>query len=238
MFSRGRVRESEVSVPFSRQTFHTFSSSYAHSLSLSLFSLSLDLVVGPITEELCFRCALVPYLLTAGLSPLATTFLSPFFFGFAHVHHAYNQFNIPIEHRLATQRIVVQTVFQFAYTSLFGAYCCYALIVTGSAAGPIWCHVFCNFMGLPDLSFTGPGSRVYVRKRTLFVDSSASSVLIDPFSSSPPPPSFLSPRCRFKNRFVIGAAYGVGIVGFVVGFRYLPVNHSALVALTKVGAEI
>ena len=42
-------------------------------------------------------------------------------------------------------------VFQFAYTSLFGFYCSYLFIRTGSLFPPLMAHSFCNMMGLPQI---------------------------------------------------------------------------------------
>jgi prenyl protein peptidase len=39
------------------------------------------------------------------------------------------------------------------YTSIFGSYAVYAFIRTGSVAAVTISHAYCNWMGLPDLSF-------------------------------------------------------------------------------------
>ena len=57
------------------------------------------------------------------------------------------------------------------YTYLFGLYCTYALLVTGSVMGPVLCHCFCNFMGLPDLEFNGRGSRLFEWRRVIWGSS-------------------------------------------------------------------
>eukprot|EP00541_Cyclophora_tenuis_P019401 CAMPEP_0116540956 /NCGR_PEP_ID=MMETSP0397-20121206/226_1 /TAXON_ID=216820 /ORGANISM="Cyclophora tenuis, Strain ECT3854" /LENGTH=95 /DNA_ID=CAMNT_0004064867 /DNA_START=232 /DNA_END=519 /DNA_ORIENTATION=+ len=49
-------------------------------------------------------------------------------------------------------RLVVMTMFQFTYTTLFGAYAAYAYIRTASLPAIIVCHAFCNYMGLPNLA--------------------------------------------------------------------------------------
>src|ERR1700733_4712855 len=43
-------------------------------------------------------------------------------------------------------------VFQFAYTTLFGAYCSFLFIRTGSLFPPLIAHSFCNVMGLPQIT--------------------------------------------------------------------------------------
>jgi prenyl protein peptidase len=114
-----------------------------------------DLALGPLTEELCYRSLLLPLLLASGFGPRAAVGLSPLFFGFAHVHHGYRSYR----GGLPLQQALLQAAFQFAYTSLFGLYCSYALLASGSVLGPFLAHSFCNFAGLPDLSYLSPLSR-------------------------------------------------------------------------------
>ena len=44
-------------------------------------------------------------------------------------------------------------MFQFTYTTLFGAYASHIFLRTGSLSGVILAHCTCNYMGLPDPSF-------------------------------------------------------------------------------------
>jgi membrane protease YdiL (CAAX protease family) len=46
-------------------------------------------------------------------------------------------------------RIVVQV----AYTSIFGSYCCYLFLRSGSLVPPIAAHIFCNIMGVPQPTY-------------------------------------------------------------------------------------
>ena len=80
------------------------------------------------------------------------------FFGFAHVHHG---FSTVLSGEVTAQQAVIRTLIQFIYTSLFGAYCTYALIITGDLSGIVACHSFCNFMGLPNFAFMKRGDRVW-----------------------------------------------------------------------------
>jgi prenyl protein peptidase len=41
-------------------------------------------------------------------------------------------------------------VFQFTYTTIFGAYSALLFITTGNIIAPILAHKFCNHMGFPD----------------------------------------------------------------------------------------
>ena len=43
------------------------------------------------------------------------------------------------------------TVFQFTYTTLFGFHSAFLLLRTGSLLPSISAHIFCNFMGIPQL---------------------------------------------------------------------------------------
>ncbi|GMH94688.1 hypothetical protein TrVE_jg2004 [Triparma verrucosa] len=124
-----------------------------------------NLVIAPFTEELIYRSSLIPYLLQLGYKPVHVVFVAPVFFGFAHVHHAYNQ--IKQGHRM--KEVLLVTAFQFTYTSLFGAYATYACLVWGDVLGVVFIHSFCNFMGLPSFTFMQRGDRVYEKRWIVMV---------------------------------------------------------------------
>lgn len=84
----------------------------------------------------------------------------------AHLHHAWDTYNRYGRTPSALRIAMVQTcqfsrdhpirsathkctVFQLAYTSLFGFHCAYLLLRTGSLIPPTISHIFCNVMGLP-----------------------------------------------------------------------------------------
>jgi prenyl protein peptidase len=123
-----------------------------------------NMVVAPVTEEIVFRGCMVPALLATGMTPLKTALVAPLFFGVAHAHHAILRFRQG--ERLG--RVLIITLFQFTYTSLFGSYAAYALIRTGSVAAVVVSHAYCNWMGLPDMSFLQTRSPLY-RHRTVLV---------------------------------------------------------------------
>ncbi|KAJ1939517.1 CAAX prenyl protease [Kickxella alabastrina] len=105
-------------------------------------------VVGPVTEELVFRtCVVSLWAVSPGVSTNKTVFLSPLVFGIAHVHHAW-------AHRQSSG-VWLRTLFQIAYTTVFGWFAASLFIKTGSVAGPVCAHVFCNIMGVPDLGRIG-----------------------------------------------------------------------------------
>ena len=107
-------------------------------------------IVAPWTEEVIFRGCMVPPLLASGVSVWQVCLTAPLFFGVAHVHHAITRLSTGIE-RSAT--ILFMTLFQFLYTTLFGMYASCAFVRTGSIWAVTVSHAYCNWMGLPDLSF-------------------------------------------------------------------------------------
>jgi prenyl protein peptidase len=116
-----------------------------------------SLLVAPLAEEIVFRGCMISPLLSAGLTAPAASFVAPMFFGTAHFHHAY----LKVKQGNHISQVVLSTVFQFAYTTLFGAYAAYAFIRTGSIVVIFLSHSFCNTMGLPDLGFLqSRGSRL------------------------------------------------------------------------------
>jgi len=121
-----------------------------------------DLFFGPFSEEVVFRgCIVSPiyYFFVSVLdryhgnvfsAVIRSTFLSPLFFGTAHVHHAYLKLRYE---RHDVSSVYIQTIFQFAYTYLFGMYATYVYIRIkfASVCPLVVIHCFCNYMGLPDL---------------------------------------------------------------------------------------
>ncbi|KAK0623451.1 hypothetical protein B0T14DRAFT_564807 [Immersiella caudata] len=108
-----------------------------------------NIVIGPVTEEFLFRSASIPLMLIARTSISKTIFLSPIIFGLAHVHHFY-------EFRLTHPEVpaaaaFLRSIFQFAYTTLFGAYATFLYVRSGSLLAACAVHAFCNCMGLPKL---------------------------------------------------------------------------------------
>lgn len=109
--------------------------------------------VAPITEEIVFRaCVLTVYHL-ANASRMKMIFLSPLVFGAAHIHHAFETYHRYGRTAAAAKRAIITTVIQFAYTSIFGFYCCYLFLRSGSLLPPIAAHMFCNIMGIPQPNY-------------------------------------------------------------------------------------
>src|SRR6202043_2295332 len=85
--------------------------------------------------------------LLAKSSLLKIIFGTPVIFGLAHIHHFY-------EFRLTHPRTplvgaLLRTLFQFMYTTIFGAYATFLYIRTGSLLAVILVHAFCSWNGLP-----------------------------------------------------------------------------------------
>jgi len=102
-------------------------------------------VVAPFSEEFTFRACMVPVLL-GYYSHFWAIIISPLFFGVAHFHHMVER--IRKGHDVMTSFLV--SMFQFAYTTIFGMYSAFLFIKTGHFAAPFIVHAYCNFMGFPD----------------------------------------------------------------------------------------
>jgi len=124
-----------------------------------------NIIVAPVAEELVFRMLMVPAIYSSGLGTFNTVLLAPLFFGVAHVHHAVVSFS----NGVPFVKVLLQTMFQLAYTSLFGSYVSYAYLRTGSLLAVIGSHSFCNWMGLPDFSFVNPRSSLHSYSTVLWL---------------------------------------------------------------------
>ena len=109
--------------------------------------MSNSILQGPVTEEVLFRSAAVPLMLLARTSIAKTIFLSPVIFGLAHIHHFY-EFRIT-HSQVPVVAAVARSVFQLAFTTVFGAYATFIFLRTGSLLAICVVHAFCNCMGLP-----------------------------------------------------------------------------------------
>ncbi|KAK4157880.1 hypothetical protein C8A00DRAFT_11306 [Chaetomidium leptoderma] len=108
-----------------------------------------NIIAGPITEEILFRTASIPLMLLAQAPPTKTILLTPIIFGLAHVHHLY-EFRLT-HPQVSAASALLRSLFQLAYTSLFGAYATFLFLRTGSLVAVCVVHAFCNCMGLPQV---------------------------------------------------------------------------------------
>ncbi|KAH7589425.1 CPBP intramembrane metalloprotease [Nakaseomyces glabratus] len=113
-------------------------------------------IFAPITEELFYTSLLLnTYLTLEPRKPKLTTLLwqPSLFFSIAHIHHAYEA---TLVGNFSTASIIINTLFQMAYTGIFGAFTNFVFLRTG---GNLWScillHSFCNVMGFPS------GSELY-----------------------------------------------------------------------------
>ena len=115
--------------------------------SLSSWQGYRNFVAGPITEEVLFRSVLVPIHLLAKISASKIVFLTPLYFGIAHVHHFY-EFTLTHPHTPLTGALL-RSVFQFGFTTIFGWLATFIYVRTGSLYACIIIHTLCNWIGLP-----------------------------------------------------------------------------------------
>lgn len=106
-----------------------------------------NFVVGPVSEELVWRSFIVPLHVLAHFSGKQIVFLTPLYFGIAHLHHLYEFRITHPEVPLAVT--ILRSLFQFTYTSLFGFFATFVFLRTGNVYTCVLAHTFCNWMGLP-----------------------------------------------------------------------------------------
>ncbi|KAJ7132693.1 hypothetical protein C8R46DRAFT_1181249 [Mycena filopes] len=110
-------------------------------------------VWGPFTEEVVFRACVLSVYAMSGAARWKMIAFAPLVFGLAHAHHAWDTYNRYGRTRDALKRAILTTVFQTAYTTLFGAHTSYLFLRTSSIIPPLTAHVFCNIMGLPQIQY-------------------------------------------------------------------------------------
>ncbi|KAG5680967.1 hypothetical protein PVAND_010442 [Polypedilum vanderplanki] len=103
-------------------------------------------IVAPLSEEFTFRACMLPLLLQC-FTPMTSIFITPMFFGVAHLHHMIERLRSGMDKRTA----IIISFFQFFYTSVFGIYSAYLFVRTGHFVAPFIAHAFCNHMGFPDI---------------------------------------------------------------------------------------
>jgi prenyl protein peptidase len=127
-------------------------------------------IVGPVSEELVFRSFIIPLHIMSNTSPSRIVFLTPLYFGIAHLHHCYEF--VQSRPGQPVLQAVIMTLVQFTYTSLFGFFAAFVFLRTGSVYAVVAAHVFCNWMGLP--RFWGPLRKIVPPQRTVNPDGSES----------------------------------------------------------------
>ncbi|KAF3935581.1 hypothetical protein ABW19_dt0203555 [Dactylella cylindrospora] len=115
-----------------------------------------NFIVSPITEELTFRSHIISLHLSVPNPSIVTlVFLTPLYFGIAHLHHFY-EFTLTHPDSSYTFALL-RSFIQFGYTTLFGWYAAWLYLRFGSLWTVIIVHSFCNVMGLPRFTGKLPG---------------------------------------------------------------------------------
>eukprot|EP01126_Amoeba_proteus_P009724 TRINITY_DN13708_c0_g1_i1.p1 TRINITY_DN13708_c0_g1~~TRINITY_DN13708_c0_g1_i1.p1 ORF type:complete len:214 (+),score=18.58 TRINITY_DN13708_c0_g1_i1:347-988(+) len=100
-----------------------------------------NLVVCPIVEEFVFRSIMISILLKGGWSKEGAVGVTMASFGLAHLHHLF-------------WNSAPAVLFQLCYTTVFGLYASFLFLRLEHLAAPIVAHIFCNYMGFPQLVFS------------------------------------------------------------------------------------
>lgn len=90
---------------------------------------------------------MVPLHLLAIMAPSRIVFVTPLYFGIAHIHHFY-EFVLTHPHTPLVPALL-RSLIQFGYTTIFGWYATFVFLRTGSVYAVILAHSFCNWAGLP-----------------------------------------------------------------------------------------
>jgi prenyl protein peptidase len=190
-------------------------------------------VAGPITEEVLFRSVLVSIHLLAKISPTTTTLITPLYFGIAHIHHFY-EFSLTHPHTPLLP-ILLRSLFQFTYTTLFGWFATFVYIRSGSLYTIILIHTFCNWIGFP--RFWG---RVQRRETFASVGSYGPATRVKNDSVKDPTTGWTP---KYSTRSEVSILWTVlyyvllvaGACGFYVGFWPLTASGNALAEFGKPG---
>lgn len=102
-------------------------------------------IMAPLSEEWVFRSCMMPLLLQC-LEPFTAVFTGPFLFGIAHFHHIHDML---VNGRSLKSALFI-ALFQFSFTTVFGAYSAYLFLRTGHFCAPFVAHIFCNHLGFPN----------------------------------------------------------------------------------------
>ncbi|KAK9475843.1 hypothetical protein V1514DRAFT_338777 [Lipomyces japonicus] len=140
-------------------------------------------IVGPVTEELVFRACVVSVELHAGVSMGTLVFLTPLYFGVAHLHHAFEAYvKDPEQWKLA----LAMSTLQLCFTTVFGWYATFLYLRTGTIVSPIVAHALCNAIGLPRLRGTGGGQqwRTWVHRMALIAGPIVFATVVFPLTAS------------------------------------------------------
>lgn len=117
-----------------------------------------QILVAPIAEELVFRCCIGTLLLGSGMSFSRIIWISPLFFGVAHLHHFWGM--VTNDH-VPVKRAALISLVQFTYTTFFGALEMFFFLRTRHLVSVSVAHAWCNLLGLPSVAFLDPRDENY-----------------------------------------------------------------------------
>lgn len=123
-----------------------------HHNLLPIFQTTIGLrnfVVAPLTEELVFRSCVLAIMRLSEQPKNKMIFLSPLWFGCAHLHRAFEMYDQNGRTSKAAKLALLTSSVQFLYTTFFGWLTAFLFLSTGSVLPCITSHIFCNIMGLP-----------------------------------------------------------------------------------------
>lgn len=128
-------------------------------------------IFAPFTEELFYTSMILnTYLALKPRGELNFSLLiwqTPLFFGLAHLHHAYE---LHQQGMMTWPAILLNTLFQTTYTTLFGSLTNYIFIKSG---GNLWAcivvHAICNYMGFPESSRLETHFSVVKRSNNIYI---------------------------------------------------------------------
>lgn len=140
-------------------------------------------VVGPLTEELVFRAGVLALFLASPVSESFLVFATPLFFGVGHLHHAWELVVDDVDY--PPRYIVFRTLFQFAFTTIFGWYAAFLFLRFGSVWPCAAVHVYCNALGPPSFGHVGKNmAQTWVYRALLVAGLAGFSLLLVPLTSS------------------------------------------------------
>jgi prenyl protein peptidase len=159
----GKVSLSKLSYLLFLWYINPIYDSIVHNNNMKRWIVLRNLLIAPMTEEIVFRSCMVSALTSTGMTSSNVCLVAPLFFGFAHLHHAI----LKLHQCNPIVSVALTTLFQFLYTSIFGAYVSYVYQRSTSLVTIVVCHSMCNGLGIPDLSFLHRNSSLYPRRLIL-----------------------------------------------------------------------
>lgn len=120
-------------------------------------------VIAPITEETIFRGVISAFLSMYFVNKTVILIISSSVFAMAHTHHYFFQ-----SAQGLPEISLAAGLFQVVYTFLFGLYSGVFYLKSGSILTSISLHIFCNFLGFPDMDTLYSRSKYWTATLTGF----------------------------------------------------------------------